>query len=245
MVERTVPVGREVIALAGDWRTTETMPPRATRPAPVPTPTPTPRPFAMNLYDAGDFVAQRRSDWCVPASIQTMINMIDAPRGRAAPTQARLDRMARRLSTWRLVGAGSEPEGWARTLDRLGYGPYAVRAERTRTAAFATIARAIRSTGRPVGLLVWRGAHAWVVSGFRATADPARTDRFRVTHLYVHDPLYPRGSSLWGRSRRPNTRLTVDRVADDYLRWRRPTVRYPAKDGRFVLVVPVHPPTAT
>jgi hypothetical protein len=199
----------------------------------------------MNLYERGDFVAQRRSDWCVPASIQTMINMIDDRRGRPAPTQARLDRMARRLSTWRLVGAGSEPEGWARTLDRLGYGPYVVRAERTRAAAFATVARAIRSTRRPVGLLVWRGAHAWVVSGFRATADPARTDRFHVTHLYVHDPLYPRGSSLWGPSRPPNTRLSVDRVADDYLRWRRPTVRYPAKDGRFVLVVPVEPSAAT
>jgi hypothetical protein len=39
--------------------------------------------------------------------------------------------------------------------------------------------------------------------------------------------------------------MTVDRVADDYLRWRRPTVRYPAKDGRFVLVVPVEPSAAT
>lgn len=193
----------------------------------------------MNLYERGDFVAQARLDWCVPASILTMTRMIDRPNARKAPTQPTLNRMARRYSTWRLRGAGSEPEGWARTLNRLGYGPYEVRAERTRTAAFETAARAIRLTGRPVGLLVWRGAHAWIMSGFRATADPAFTDDFTVTHVYVEDPLYPRDSSVWGPSRRPNAILRVRNVAEDYLAWRRPAIRYPQKDGRFVLVVPV------
>jgi hypothetical protein len=30
----------------------------------------------------------------------------------------------------------------------------------------------------------------------------------------------------------------VSRLDEDYLRWRRPTVRYPEKDGQFVLVLP-------
>jgi hypothetical protein len=202
-------------------------------------PPPKPGRFAIDLFDEGDFVSQARVDWCVPASILAMMNMIDVEGDRTTRTQGELDRLARRLSTPRLRGAGSEPEGWAGSLNRLGLGPYEVRAERTRAAAIAAAARALRLTGRPVGLLIWRGAHAWVMSGFRATADPAYTDDFKVTHIYVLDPWYPRVSSIWGRARRPNAIVPVRFVAEDYLAWRRPAVRYPEKDGRFVLVVPV------
>jgi hypothetical protein len=212
---------------------------RVARQAPALDPPPQPRPFAIDLFDKGDFVSQARTDWCVPASILAMMNMIDRDGDSPAPTQRKLDRLARSLSTPRLRGAGSEPEGWAGSLNRLGFGPYEVRAERTRAAAIAAAARALRLTGRPVGLLIWRGAHAWVMSGFRATADPAYTNDFTVTHLYVQDPWYPRVSSIWGRSRPPDAIVPVGLVAEDYLAWRRPAVRYPEKDGQFVLVVPV------
>lgn len=213
-------------------------------PAPVPPrPTLDPPPkggrFAIDLFEKGDFVSQARADWCVPASILSMMNMIDLDTDRRTPTQRKLDRLARSLSTPRLRGAGSEPEGWAGSLNRLGAGPYEVRAERTRSAAIEVAARALRLTGRPVGLLIWRGAHAWVMSGFRATADPAYTDDFRVTHVRVVDPWYPRASSIWGPAKRPDSIVPVRRLAEDYLAWRRPTVRYPEKDGRYVLVVPV------
>jgi hypothetical protein len=211
----------------------------AGRDTPALDPPPKPGRFAIDLFDVGDFVSQARVDWCVPASILAMMNMIDVEGVRTTRTQGELDRLARRLSTARLRGAGSEPEGWARSLNRLGLGPYEVRAERTRGAAIAAAARALRLTGRPVGLLIWRGAHAWVMSGFRATADPAYTDDFRVTHIYVLDPWYPRISSIWGPARRPDALVPVRRLGEDYLAWRRPTVRYPEKDGRFVLVVPV------
>jgi hypothetical protein len=202
-------------------------------------PPPPPGPFAIDLFDEGDFVSQARVDWCVPASILMMMHMIDVARDQPTPPQDALDRLARRLSTPRLRGAGSEPEGWAASLNRLGYGPYEVRAERTRAAAIAAAARALRLTGRPVGLLIWRGAHAWVMSGFRSTADPADANEFTVTHVYVQDPWYPRVSSIWGPSRPPDAIVRVSLVAEDYLAWRRPAVRYPEKDGRFVLVVPV------
>jgi hypothetical protein len=39
--------------------------------------------------------------------------------------------------------------------------------------AMRLAAMSIRTTGRPVGLSSGR-AHAWVMSGFEATADPAR-----------------------------------------------------------------------
>jgi hypothetical protein len=216
-------------------------PSAADPPAPARALDPLPQPgrFAMDLYRRGDFVSQATVDWCVPASILTMMNVIDGRDHAARPTQRRLDRIARSLSSPRLRGPGSEPEGWAATLDRFGYGPYAVVVERTRARALRTAAHALRLTGRPVGLLVWRGAHAWVMTGFEATADPARTDDFRVTHVRVSDPWFPRERGAWGRTRGPDSRLSATRLADVFLRWRRPLARYAELDGRFVLVIPV------
>ena len=51
--------------------------------------------------------------------------------------------------------------------------------------------RAIERTGAPVGLLVWRGRHAWVMSGFEATKD--LSDGGKVTSVTIYDPLYPFG----------------------------------------------------
>lgn len=197
--------------------------------------------FAIDLYRKGDFVSQATSEWCVPAAILTMINVMDGEDGRDPPGQRRLDRLARSLSSPRLRGPGSEPEGWAKTLTRLGYGRYTVVAERTRTRALATAARALRLTGRPVGILVWRGAHAWVMTGFEATADPAWTDDYRVTRVRVSDPWYPRPTAAWGRPPAPDTRITLAALARVYRPWRRPLARYEELDGRFVLVLPLVP----
>jgi hypothetical protein len=197
--------------------------------------------FAVSLYERGDFVPQARSDWCVPAAIQTMANLIARGRARdaAVPSQRQLDRLSRSLSSDRLVGPGSEPEGWAGTLNELGLGPYVVVSVRSRGEAIATAARAMALTRRPVGLLMWRGAHAWVMSGFAATANPATADRYAVTSIRVVDPWYPRTSSIWGAGQRPDTVIPVAKLAADFLPWRRPAVRYLEKDGQYVLVLPV------
>jgi hypothetical protein len=207
-------------------------------------PAPAPGPFAINLYRRRDFVSQANERYCVPAAIQTMVNVMEPGASRSTAAQHRYYRLARRYSTDRLVGPGAEPEGWARTLEVLGYGDYGVTSHRTRARAVHAAARALRLTGRPVGLLMWRGAHAWVMTGFRATADPAYAVRFQVTHVYVSDVWYPRVSSIWGPSRPPDARVPVEALPADYLRWRRPTARYPEKDGQFVVVVPVLAPGA-
>jgi hypothetical protein len=221
-------------------------PPASAAPAALPPARPLPQavatrgPFAMNLYGRGDFATQVTKHYCVPGAMQTMMNVMDRGAKRASRAiQDRLYRLARRLSTDRLRGQGAEPEGWARGLERLGYGRFDVLVEKTRAGAIREAALALRRTGRPVGLLVWRGAHSWVMVGFRATADPALTSDFRVTHVRIVDVWYPRVSSIWGASVKPSTLIPVAKLKEDYLPWRRPLMRYPDKDGRFVLVAPV------
>ena len=206
-----------------------------------PSPTPTPKPvLAMNLYRKGDFVSQATVKQCVAGAMQTMLNIVSPGADTSKTTQTRLATLAKQLSAAR--DGGTEPLGWARGLEQRGGGPYEVRVAPNRTAALDLAIRAIRATGRPVGLLVWRGAHSWVLHGFETNVDPALGTPMAVKAIYVTDPWYPRISSIWGASRGPNARITPKQLAEDYLPWRRPTGRYPGMDGRFVLVVPVAPP---
>ncbi len=200
-------------------------------------PAPRPGPFAMDLYRTGDFVSEKRVTWCAPAAMQTMINVMTRGADTTRETQALLQRISRRLGP--APDGGPEPEGIARTLTSLGYGSWQVLAMPTRAAAVKAAVKAIRLTGRPADLLVWRGAHNWVVSGFTATNDPALGDDFTVTALRIEDVWYPRISTIWGPSRRPDVLVPVGLLPEDYLPWKRPTGRYPGKDGRFVLVIPV------
>jgi hypothetical protein len=213
-------------------------------PTPAATPTldppPGPGPFSMDLYRKGAFVSELKPIWCVPAAMQTSINIMR--RGHpdvSRKTQVSLYRLARAHSTAKLQGAGAEPEGWAEGLNQLGYGPYVVDVEPRRAAAIHKAALQLRLTGRPVGLLTWRGAHSWVMSGFTASADPAYTRDFTVTGIYVEDVWYPRISTIWGASLPPDSLDPIAKLPEDYLRWHRPTAAYPDKDGQFVMVLPV------
>jgi hypothetical protein len=196
-------------------------------------------PFEMDLYRRKDFVTEATKWYCVPGAMLTMINIMSKGADHSPATQKALYRLARRLSTKTLVGKGAEPIGWARGLEQLGYGPFKVGVHRSRRAAVQAAARAIRLTGRPAGLLVWRGAHSWVMSGFRATADPAVTKDFAVTDVYIEDVWYPYVSSIWGKSEPPDTLVPVGDLKRDYRKWHRPTRRYPTMDGQFVTILPV------
>jgi hypothetical protein len=214
--------------------------PSAIAPSPSPSPSPTPSgPFAMDLYSRGEFATERRPIWCVAAAMLTSINVMAHTSDTSIATEQRLYTLARSLSSPRLRGNGAEPEGWAAGLQQLGYGRYVVLAFRSRTGAIQAAAAAIRRTGRPAGLMVWYGAHSWVMSGFTATADPASTTAFTVTAVHIEDVWYPRISSIWGASRPPDSLVPVPKLPRDFLPWKRPTGHYPDKDGRFVVVLPV------
>ncbi len=103
-------------------------------------------------------------------------------------------------------------------------------------------ALAILEQRRPVGLLVWQGRHAWVMSGFESTGDP-RSGDFRVTKAYILDPLHPYGSSAWGPSPDPGTATPVKAVGRQFVprRTHSPWNLLPgmaALSGKYVLVIP-------
>ena len=202
-------------------------------------------PFTINLYREGDFVHQQTKDWCVAGSTQTMLNILRKrkPNNHSASFQGQLYAKGRRLSPnkAKLGPIGVDLVGWADLLNTAGHGPYIVDGAKSRYAAVKKAARALRMTGRPVGMVVWRGAHSWVMSGFKATADPAYTRDYEVTAVYIQDVWYPSVSSIWGASRPPNSLVPVSRLGEDFLPYSRPRASWPTRDGRFMLVMPTLP----
>lgn len=200
--------------------------------------------FTLDVSDRGDFVAQTNLVQCVGASMQMMLNMIQPGRDRSASRQLQLQKLARAWSGARADGRqrqGASVRGWAAGLNILGAGPYRLVGAKTLEQAMRTAAEAITATGRPVGLLVWRGRHAWVMSGFAATADPAATNDFQVTRAVVHDPLYPYGNAVWGRSPGPGEAITVSELGRQFVprRMRHQLGGQPTTlGGKYVLVLP-------
>jgi hypothetical protein len=208
------------------------------------------RPYRLDLADANDFVAQTTFVQCVGASIQMMLN-VEGATDRTARTQARLQTIARSLSGPSRAGferKGASVRGWTDGLNRLDAGPYEIVGADALEQALRLAALAIRTTGRPVGLLMWAGRHAWVMSGFEATADPLQTDGFRVTRAIVLDPLYPYGSARWGRSPKPREAVTTSFLGRQFVPRRRGTwagaplgaagQSLAALAGKYVIVLP-------
>lgn len=199
------------------------------------------KPFRLDLGVRADFVAQSNFVQCVGASMQIMLNMIRDRNDRTAATQLELQQLARQRSGSRPDGIerqGASVRGWATGLNILGAGPYRLVGTDTIEAALLAAARAMRQTGKPVGLLMWRGRHAWVMSGFRATGDPLAAGT-QITDAIVEDPLYPFGSSVWGPSPAPGSTLSVAELGRQFVP-RRSSSRWGMQylSGKYVLVLP-------
>ena len=201
------------------------------------------KPYSLDLGSRADYVAQTNLVQCVGASMQMMLNMIEPGADRSAKTQLKLQTLARKWSPPRLDGGvrkGASVVGWATGLSLEGAGPYKIVGVDSLDDAMLVAARAMRKTGRPVGLLVWRGRHAWVMSGFHATGDPLLAGS-RVTAALIEDPLYPYGgSTTWGRSPSPGEALTVKEVGRQFVRRRTGFSIWSTPDlsGKYVLVLP-------
>ncbi len=194
----------------------------------------TPKPFAVNLARVADFVPQYTSYWCVGASLQMAKSIITGDRNEARRSQRRLWEMARDRSPSPYGGAN--PIGWTAALNDLGLGPYRLVSRPTFDAAVTTAARALAETGRPVGLVMWAGRHAWLMTGFTSTDHPRRDDA-RVTRVRVMDPLYPH-KSRWGRSPAPNRLVSLETLARQFVMRDRPDYDFGVEPG-WLLVLPV------
>lgn len=193
-------------------------------------------PFAMNLAGQDDFVAQYTFEWCVGASLQMALNMSTDQDRTSKSDQGDLWAMARDRSTSPFGGAN--PRGWTAALNDLGIGPYRLVSLPTMDEALRVAAEAIRATDRPVGLVMWRGRHAWVMSGFESSDDPQRADGFLVTGIRVHDPLFPHGSTVWGTSPKPNSLVSPETLAEQFVVRDSTRVNLGVPPG-YLLVLPV------
>jgi hypothetical protein len=177
-------------------------------------------PARLNLFNWAAFLYQDPNmSACTAAAAQIMLNMV-ATAGSGGPGfvwllsrdggtrdgvlawEQTMDTMA--------TGRGSDPHGWRNALNAFGWTGAAMGqgarvyedvAYRTFDAAVKDAVRAMILTGKPVGILAWRGGHAQMITGYYGLrGDPfARnrrggyTNAFRVAGFYVTDPLASAG----------------------------------------------------
>jgi hypothetical protein len=189
----------------------------------------------FNLYREAAFVTQKRFTWCVAAAVQMMVNLVRNHTDRTVRTQARMIEYAQRWDNGPYgEDGGTDVTGWIAALRHFGAGRYRVVGSNTAAGALRIAATAIRQTGRPAGLLVMEGRHAWVIHGFESRTDPARDTRASIRAVRVSGPLYPVQQKA-GYDPHPNSRFTVRALR----RWFTPAT-VGTMPGRYVVVVPVH-----
>ena len=182
-----------------------------------------------------------RDDWCAPAGVTIVLAIL----GHGDPTDAREREIAGRVREWESkadsINGEWGPAAMALALDAYGAKGYELRAYETRADALRDAAKAISTTHSPAILLAWRGAHTWVMSGYRADADPTVFDDAKVSGAYILDPWFPWISSIWGPSDPPGTFQNSAEMVRNFLQWKRPEGHYPDRDGKWIVVIPTIP----
>jgi hypothetical protein len=218
-------------------------------PSPSPTPTPAPKRVKMdvNIVDDPDavFVSEARSDWCAVAGVQSVL----AIHGLADTSDDTQQAIASRVREWEAYSDSHNgewgPAAMALALDAYGAPGYEVRANKTMTGALRDAGVAIQETQSPAILLTWRGAHTWVMTGYRGDGDPAIFKNVKISGAYILDPWYPRLSSIWGYSNPPGTLTKYEELRENFLPWKRPEGHYADRDGLYITVVPTIPRSGT
>ena len=195
----------------------------------------------VNLYRRDAFTTQKTWLWCTAAGVQIIRNMVRGDDDHSRRSQARYFDWMRARNRYDLPeSAGVDPAGWTAGLRHFVDDRYRLQSHATFDRALRLAVIRIRKTNLPVALTVAHGGHGWVLHGFTATADPARTDDFRITSVRVTGPLWGRQNRDLGYDMRPNTKLTPAQLKRFFTPW-----RYPPKamvwDGTYVSIQPVTP----
>jgi hypothetical protein len=136
------------------------------------------------------------------------------------------------------VSDGVDPAGWTAGLRRFVDNRYRLFASGSFDSALRSAVTNLRKTNLPVGITVMHGNHAWIITGFTATADPAVTTRFTVTSLRVVGPLWGLQSRTYGYDMAPDRKLTPAQLKSFFTPWHYARIRM-AWENRWVSVQPV------
>jgi hypothetical protein len=191
-----------------------------------------------SVFTRGSFSRQYTNYTCVGASVQMMLNMIEGRRDHSASAQKDYWRYGRNHGRYKPNNNGVDPIGWVAALEHFGAGDYEVTLSGRYQKMLRRLAERMRATGRPIGLFVHHGGHAWVMTGFESTADPLKSNDFKVTAVQAMGPLYPNGTINGKRfDVGPRTWLTAEQLRKKFtpLQWS----QAPEWSGRWVAVVPV------
>lgn len=147
--------------------------------------------LTLDVYFGSGYEHQVDDRTCTAASTAMMLNFIAGrDLGLSQMTILKYEQPRDALNDRKQ--RGSDPLGWSKALTyfapRTGKSfTYNWEAYASESAALRRAAKQIAVTGKPVGLAVWNGRHAAVMTGFEASSDP-RLGAFTLTHVWISDP---------------------------------------------------------
>jgi hypothetical protein len=194
-----------------------------------------------NLARTGAFSTQKTWTWCTAAAVQMILNIVRGASDHSKAGQQAIYTYERKHDRYPSWVEGSDPQGMAAALRHYAAGNYQVSKTSRYSASLHAAVRRMRLTGKPVGAFVSAGNHAWMINGFSATADPATTNSFTVTAVYVMGPLWPMQSYRYGYyDPRPNTRYTASQFSRVLTRYYDSAAhgKYSIWQGSYVTVNP-------
>jgi hypothetical protein len=193
----------------------------------------------VDLYRSGVFTTQQTWLWCTAADIQIIRNIVRHENDHTRSSQQRYFDYMRVHDRYSIpVSDGVDPAGWTAGLRHYVDGRYRLYANGSFDSALRAAVTNLRKTNLPVGITVQHGNHAWILTGFTATADPATTSHFTVTSVRVVGPLWGLQSTSYGYDMRPDRMLTVSQFRGFFTPWHYARIRM-AWEGDWVSIQPV------
>jgi hypothetical protein len=197
---------------------------------------------SFDLYRSGTFTTQKSWLWCTAAGVQIVRNIVQRDNDHSTSAQRRYFAWMRQHNRYELpVSAGVDPAGWTAGLRHFVDSRYRLVASKTFDRALRSSVQRMRATSLPVALTVSHGNHGWIMTGFSATADPAKTSSFKVTSVRVVGPLWGLQSRSYGYDMRPGKSITVKQLRGFFKPWWYAPKRM-VWDGLYVSIQPVPAP---